>query len=156
MHFLVFLLEVMHFFQICNFPWRYALLRFNFKQYKLEQCNIFWDTYINNSYLKECNFFFVCYATLNNTNLTLCNFELSNIFWGHLITQPKVLLYKKHPENRFLWSEIKANFFNFHISTKRFETCFMSANDDFDDKTTHFYYYFESKYIFNKNTQNRP
>ena len=74
MHFLVFLFEVMHFYEICNIPWRYALLRFNFitnlKQCKLEQCNIFWDTYINNSNLKKCNFF-VCYATLNNTKLTL-------------------------------------------------------------------------------------
>jgi hypothetical protein len=96
MHFWVFLLEVMHFFEICNFPWRYALLRFNFinnfKQCKLKQCNNFWDTYITNSSLKECNFF-VCYATVNNTNLTLCNFKLCNIFWGHLITQLKVLLY---------------------------------------------------------------
>ena len=27
-------------------------------------------------------YFFICYATLNNTNLTSCNFELCNIFWG--------------------------------------------------------------------------
>ena len=27
------------------------------------------------------------------TNLKLCNFELCNIFWEHLITQLKVLLY---------------------------------------------------------------
>ena len=39
------------------------------------------------------NFFFGCFATLNKIDLTLCNFELSNIFWGHLITQLKVLLY---------------------------------------------------------------
>ena len=32
-------------------------------------------------------------STLNKINLTLCNFELCNIFWGHLITKLKVLLY---------------------------------------------------------------
>ena len=54
----------------------------------------FGDTDINNSDLKECNwFFFICYTTLNNTNLTLCNFQLCIIFCGHLITQLKVLLY---------------------------------------------------------------
>ena len=73
MHFFVFLLEVMHFFEICNIPWRYALLRFNFiakpTQCKLEQCNIFWDAYITNSNLKECNFF--SYVTLHKITLTL-------------------------------------------------------------------------------------
>ena len=36
-----------YFFETCNFPWKYALLRFNFNtnlmQCKLEQCNIFWE-----------------------------------------------------------------------------------------------------------------
>ena len=33
------------------------------------------------------------YSTLHNTNLKECNFELGNIFWGHLIAQLKALLY---------------------------------------------------------------
>ena len=74
MHFLAFLLEVMHFFEVYNFPWRSALLRFNFiinfylMQCELEQCNIFWDTYITNSNLNQCEFF-VCYTTQNKSDL---------------------------------------------------------------------------------------
>ena len=32
-------------------------------------------------------------TNLDFKSITLCNFELCNIFWGHLITQLKVLLY---------------------------------------------------------------
>ena len=51
--------------------------------------------YISISNLKECNFFFVFFTTLNNTNLKECNFELGNIFWRHLIAYLKVLLYNE-------------------------------------------------------------
>ena len=50
MYFFVFFLEVKHIFEVCTFPWSYVFLRFNFitnlMQFKLEQCNICWDTYV--------------------------------------------------------------------------------------------------------------
>ena len=85
-------------FEVCTLSYFYlklcTFLRYSVflgdMHFKLEQRSIFWD---NNSNLKKCNCF-VCYATLNDTNLALCNFELCNIFWGHVITQVKVFLSK--------------------------------------------------------------
>ena len=41
-------------------------------------------------------------STLNNTNLTLCDFELCNILWGHLITYLKGLLHMNIHRMNFL------------------------------------------------------
>ena len=97
--------KVMHFFEVCNFTWRYALLKFKFitnpKQCQLVQCNIIQDHFINSSSLKECKLY--AYVILYYTTLiciflsqgwhyklfhaiSLCNFELCNIFWELLIT----------------------------------------------------------------------
>ena len=40
-------------------------------------------------------------------------------------------------------------------SSKHVETCFVRANDDFDDKLNYIYCFFNKKYFLDKNPQKR-